>query len=241
MLSRWLPVIGLILIIPLISAFGILQTQVPEETSADAETAPVLDVNGYLVTERDYLLTVNAVESNLDYMRSDEVAASPWVEFNEAYAKLISETGTDVVGLAGDIAEAAVYQWGIDHGLEVSQSELDAALEAQRQIVATADDPSVEGRRAFIAEIGEDLYWSEIAPRTLKLDLMSELVREANIDDEQSADEKRDQWRAFQTEIILNANITSLDTDRISPAMIEQAVRYLTEDIPALYAEYPSS
>ncbi len=235
---RWLMILGLVVLTAATVGLGTTNARNDGAISSGGGAAGVLDVNGYIVSGSVYRSTIQIVESNLDYMQGVAGTDSPFAEFDGAYAKLIRETGVDVVGLAGSISEAAIYQWGIDHGIEVSDDELNAAIDEQREIVATAEGPEIEEHRARIAEIGEERFWNEVLPRALRHGMVIDAVRQSQFSTDQDGKANRAAWRAFQHKIVLDASIESLDTELIDQEMIASAIHYFTEDLPTLYETY---
>lgn len=223
---RWLAIAGAVVLIPLVVVLAVFNVR--DTTSTTSKPPAVLTVDGYQVSEREYRLKIDVVTSNIEYMRGVAATDAPQAAFMGAFADLISETGPDEVALAAVIADAAVYQWGVNHGLAISPDELNAALDEQRQIVTTADDPGLQAHREFIAKVGDDTFWDQILPRQLRYDLMTAKVRG-----------RHSHWDAFQRQVARDADIESLDADLISQQMIDRAVQYLTEDYPAFQAEHP--
>jgi hypothetical protein len=209
----------------------------------DADDTPLLTVDDYTVSHREFAHELGAAEYTLATMNetlangpNDGEVSADQEAFLADWVDIIESVGLESVAMGSIIAETAAYQWAVAEGFSASEEDVVAAIEEQRRLQdELADTQAHELQQAFIDAVGEDRYWNEILPQIMEREIVLAAARRAVITGEQNAtavDESA--WLELQVELVRAVEIEILDPETVDQETVEQGREYIVEDYAAL-------
>jgi hypothetical protein len=225
----------------LLTACG--QTSTGSSDTSHAETA-VLMVSDIPVTAEDLERNQEAVRSNLDYMENtlaeweDEGHADIPQQYLDAWITLLRDTGPDAAGLGAAIGDAAVFDFGVRNGLEVTSDEIEAKIEDQREILEEARPHASREHQALMAAMDDDEYWTDHMPAIIEQDLMTRKVQDFALNGVNDPEVRSLEWAEFTGELAEEADIEVLDSSIVSDEDLDAAIAYITEDYVELREQW---
>lgn len=244
MVLSWTPklligaVIGSML---LLTACG--QTSTGSSDTSHAETAIVM-VSDIPVTAEDLERTQQAVRSNLDNM---ENTLAEWEaeehmvtqqQYLDAWITTLRDTGPDAAGLGAAIDGAAVFDFGVRNGLEVTSDEIEAEMENQREIFEEVRSLEGEEHEELMAAMDDDEYWTDHMPAIIEQDLMTRKVQDYALNAVTDPEVRSLEWAKFTGELVEEADIEVLDSSIVSDEDLDAAIAYITEDYVELRKQW---
>jgi Tol biopolymer transport system component len=228
----------------------LIQRHVEEFLSED-ET-PMLRANDDVISSEQFAyqveaaLVVRAAQGGME----DKIQLPPEMRlFQSAMEELTRETGLQNVVLGGLLASTAVQQYAERQGLAATQEQMDEEVDRQRDLYkrmrAQVPEDQPLPQDIIIDVIGEERYWSEYLPLTLRESLTQQnvnqaVLEEAGIERIQSTLEsvERDLILAeFGANLVHEAEIEVLDPEALGDAELDVAIEYITETYPAFLRE----
>ncbi len=195
------------------------------EARASGGSTGVVRIGQQVVMLDDFQAQVRVVETNLEYMKGQFNTGSPDSAYLEAFVQLIERAGIPNVALGSLIQDRALYERALANGFNATDQEVTAQLERDRNLVQNTP----EGARvaAYIKAVGEDRYWSDLYPATLRREIAIQKMWNATVTGIADQGSREAKWNDVQKQAISSVSIEVLAPDAIAPATVNDALAYL--------------
>ena len=188
----------------------------------------VATVGDQPISQRDLAEWRAIVATNLDYMESEIASGAPTSGNLAAIRDLIRSYDPAVVALAGVVADRATYQYALDQGYHVSDEEVAARTARDRELFSTNPSPEAkEMMDALTAGVGEETYWADIYPVTIRRQLTMERFWMAQPDSPSSLQEERQRQNRVTRTALQTVPITIINPDAAGGVTLDEVRRYL--------------
>lgn len=197
------------------------------EARASGDLTDVVKIGQQIVTLDDFQEQVRVVETNLEYMKGEINTSSPNSTYLQAFVQLIEQTGVRNVALGSLIQDRALYERALANGFNATDQEITDQLKRDRDLVQNT--PEGERVAAYIKAVGQDRYWSELYPATLRREIAIQKMWNAAVTGIPDQGGREAKWNDVQKQAISSVSIDVLTPDPIVPATVSDALAYLNE------------
>lgn len=187
----------------------------------------VIVVNGIPISRAEVEESRAVVQANREFTQALLLSGAPGTEGLKATYDLIEESDVSTVALASVIARAAIEARAITDGHTASDAEVSAFVKNQQAAPEKADARARDTFEAYVAQVGADRYWSEIAPRLAARAIVTEKAYRRIVGGLQPSDGQR-AWIEHERSVVETAQIEVADASALGNATEEGALAYLS-------------